>query len=324
MEPASQQLIAQFKSLGDATRLRLVLLCAEGECSVSELTEVVGQSQPRVSQQLKQLCEAGLLERFRDGKRVFYRLQGASQLRSLATTLLQLIPENDPVLNADRKSLRRLLRQTRGQDVDVALADGTVLQSSRQDDSADRALHRLLFELTVTAPVGDLLDIGCGRGAILKLLAARANRAVGVDIDTNARQLARAELMLAGLPNCSLRKGDMHRLPFADDEFNTIIIDDVLIDARRPIAALKEASRVMRKGGRLFILESVLKRPVAGIQESLANWCKESGLRLSPARLAPKRTPAWVVCVASASDDADAEKRETNSLHSTATRSDRS
>jgi SAM-dependent methyltransferase len=87
------------------------------------------------------------------------------------------------------------------------------------------------------APVGDLLDVGCGRGSILKLLASRARRAVGVDIDAKARRLARAELMLAGLPNCSLRQGDMYRLPFDDAEFNTIILDDVLADATDPVRA---------------------------------------------------------------------------------------
>jgi ArsR family transcriptional regulator len=121
-----------------------------------------------------------------------------------------------------------------------------------------------------------------------------------VDIDANARQLARAELLLAGIPNCSLRKGDMYRLPFADQEFNTIIIDDVLADARDPVRALEEARRLLRPGGRLFVLESVLKRPAADIQNSLASWSKTAGLRLAPARFAPKKNPAWLVSVATA------------------------
>ena len=175
----------------------------------------------------------------------------------------------------------------------------------RQDDSALRALHRAILDLTVTAQVGDLLDVGCGRGAILKLLASRANRAVGVDIDANARQLARAELMLAGIPNCSLRKGDMYRLPFSDSEFNTIIIDDVLVDAKKPVRALSEARRLLRPGGRLFILESVLKRTSRDIRESLADWSKEAGLRLSPARFVPQKNPAWLVSVATVAGSQD-------------------
>ncbi len=295
MESSTNVLLQQLKSLADPTRLRLTALCRQGECSVSELTRVTGQSQPRVSQQLKQLCEAGLLERFRDGKRVFYRVPGVHDATPALRQLLELIPDQDPVFEADWN----LLLQGRGERV-------SDLATDREDDTALRALHRAILDLTVTAPVGDLLDVGCGRGAILKLLASRTNRAVGVDIDANARQLARAELMLAGIPNCSLRKGDMYRLPFSDDEFNTIIIDDVLVDAREPVRALQEARRLLRPGGRLFIMESVLKRTSRDIRDSLADWSRQAGLRLSPARFVPMKKPVWLVSVATAADSRDA------------------
>jgi len=222
---------------------------------------------------------------------VFYRAPGRNDAPASLHQLLQLIPDDDPVFAADWK----LLRQSRGERI------GEVTSESL-DDPAHRALHRAILDLTVAAPVGDLLDVGCGRGAILKLLASRANRAVGVDIDTNARQLARAELLLAGIPNCSLRKGDMYRLPFADNEFNTIIIDGVLADAREPVRALVEARRLLRPGGRLFVLESVVKRSSTDIQKSLASWSKDAGLRLTPARFAPKKDPVWLVSVATAAD----------------------
>ena len=288
---ATEALVTQLKALGDPVRLRLVALCVKGECSVSELVDVTGQSQPRVSQQLKRLCEAGLLERFRDGKRVFYRVPRRGQDAADIEAVLRLIPEEDPVFVTDWDRLR----QGRGESIEE-------VQPGRDDDELDRVLHRAILDLTVTAPVGDLLDVGCGRGAILKLLASRANRSVGVDIDANARQLARAELMLAGIPDCSLRKGDMYRLPFGDGEFNTIIIDDVLADASRPVQALEEARRLLKPGGRLFILESVMRRPVKAVQSLLAEWSKAAGLRLAPARLVPTKNPAWIVSVATSAD----------------------
>lgn len=292
MTPGTETLIQQLKSMSDPTRLRLVALCRQGECSVSELTRVIGQSQPRISQQLKQLCDAGLLRRFRDGKRVFYRVPEARHASPVLRQLLELVPENDPIFESDWN----LLLQGRGDRV-------RDLGSDREDTEAMRALHRAILDLTVTAPVGDLLDVGCGRGAILKLLASRANRAIGVDIDANARQLARAELMLAGIPNCSLRKGDMYRLPFADGEFNTIIIDDVLVDARKPVRALEEARRLLKPGGRLFVLESMLKRTPRDIQEALADWNRQAGLRLAPGRLVPTKSPVWLVSVATTADE---------------------
>src|SRR5690606_19402375 len=147
--------------------------------------------QPRVSQHLKKLVEAGLVERFRDGKRVYYRL--VSDGHKGVRRLLDLVPRDDPDMLADADRLRELRGSGR--------TSAEALPGSAAP--ADRAVHRLLLEHTVTAPLGDLLDIGCGSGRLLKLLASRANRAVGVDVDADARQLARAELMFAGLPNCS-------------------------------------------------------------------------------------------------------------------------
>ena len=281
-------LLLRFKTLADPVRLRLVALCRRGECSVSELTEAIGQSQPRISQHLKQLCDAGLLERFRDGKRVYYRVPLSAE--QAARRLLDLLPGDDPVMVADAKRLRAL----RG--------SGRAVVEVAAGEQASRAVYRLLLELTVTAPIGNLLDIGCGRGRLLKLLATRANRAVGVDVDADARQLARADLMLSGLPNCSLRNGDMYRLPFADGEFDTIILDDVLADASDPVRALGEAKRVLRPAGRVFVLQALRDRAVMELQRSLATWSGVAGLRLAPARFAPENAPEWLLCVATRTD----------------------
>ncbi len=287
MQISTETLLLRLKTLSDLNRLRLLALCRQGECSVSELTQVLGQSQPRVSQQLKILCEAGLLRRFRDGKRVFYRVPSSGRQGEELFRLLELIPKDDPLFIEDHKELRRL----RGQNIDAPVRD----EDSRL---ADRVLHKALVELTVTQPVGDLLDVGCGRGSILKLLASRARRAVGVDIDAKARGLARAELMLAGLPNCTLRQGDMYRLPFDDEEFNTIVLDDVLGDAKDPVRALTESSRLLRPGGRLFILQSVNEQGAARIQKLLAKWSAEASLRLAPPHLVPVKNPDWLLSVA--------------------------
>ena len=287
MKMTTETLLRRLKTLGDLTRLRLLALCRQGECSVSELTKVIGQSQPRISQQLKLLCEAGLLRRFRDGKRVFYRVAESGGRDEDLRPLLELIPGDDPLFIEDYNQLRQLRGQGIGEpDQDKAF------------ELADRALHRALVELTVTAPVGDLLDVGCGRGSILKLLASRAGRAVGVDIDAGARQLARAELMLAGLPNCSLRQGDMYRLPFDDAEFNTIILDDVVADAAEPVRALIESRRLLKPGGRLFILQAVTDRTAVSIQRSLAEWSVAAALRLAPAHFVPAKKPVWLLSVA--------------------------
>jgi len=285
-------LVTQLKALAEPVRLRIVMLCAQGECSVSELTEILGLSQPRVSQHLKQLCDAGLLERFRDGHFVYYRVLSGGRHASLRRKLLGLVPVDDASFADDTARLRSLR--------------GNGIASGDEQGMQDRPLHRALVELTVAAPIGDLVDIGCGHGRILKLLASRARRAVGVDIDSDARRFARAELLLAGLPNCTLRKGDMYRLPLGDGEFDTAILDDVLFDAERPRDAIAEAARILRPGGRLLLLAAASQRDFAERADRLADWCVESELRLARARPVPARQPSWLLAVATKHDAATA------------------
>ena len=121
----------------------------------------------------------------------------------------------------------------------------------------------------------------------------------GVDIDADARQLARAELLLAGVPNCSLRKGDMYRLPFESSEFDTIILDDVLGDAKNPIKALKEANRLLKPAGHLLILMAIENQSVESLKNKIADWCSAASLRLAPPRVATDINPVWMLATAS-------------------------
>lgn len=288
MKPSTNNLLRQLKALSDSIKARIVALCAVAECSVSELTIVTGQSQPRISQHLRQLCEVHLLQRFRDGQFVYYcvPMKGADTLQR--RRLLALLPDDEPQFEIDKKRLLEL----RAHD-DPGLAS-----------DADRRLHRALVELTVSQPLGDLLDIGCGQGRLLKLLASRAHRVVGVDTDPAARRLARAEVLLAGLPNCTLRQGDMFDLPFADAEFDTIILDDVLTGADRPERALGEARRLLKAGGRILMLSSVGDNETADMRQKFTDWAAATGMRLARPRSIPGKNPDWLLAVATPADRA--------------------
>lgn len=290
MMPGTNNLLLQFKALADPVRTRLVALCGIAECSVSELTKVTGQSQPRISQHVKQLCAVGLLERFKDGHFVYYRVRSGGDDSPARRRLLALLPEDEPQFANDTSKLREIRGDSGVFAVPVA--------------DTDRLLHRALVELTVAAPLGDLLDIGCGQGRILKLLASRAHRAVGVDIDSDARRLARAELLLAGTPNTTLRQGDMVSLPFDDNEFDTVILDDVLHAAKNPAAAVLEAKRLVKKGGRVLLLSAVRDADAAETQAQFANLAADANLRIASPRAIPAKNPAWLLAVATSTDRA--------------------
>jgi ArsR family transcriptional regulator len=288
MKSSTDKLLLQFKALADPVRARITALCSVAECSVSELTSVTGQSQPRVSQQVKQLCEAGLLERFKDGHFVYYRVRSSGEDAAARRRLLALLPDDEPQFNKDAEKLREIR------------ADDDVIAPEVSEN--DRLLHRALVELTVARPLGDLIDIGCGQGRILKLLASRAHRAVGVDIDSNARRLARAELLLARTPNTTLRQGDMVSLPFGDGEFDTVILDDVLGDAKDAVAAVFEAKRLLKAGGRLLLLAAVQNVDVLAKRKQFAELAASAKLRLASPRPVPANNPAWLLAVATSTD----------------------
>jgi len=286
MKASTDKLLNQLKALADPVRVRLVALCGIAECSVSELTHVTGLSQPRVSQHLKQLIAEDLLERFRDGHYVFYRVPSNGDQALARRRLLALLPDDEPEFARDVEKLRRL----RAEEQPAPLVQ----------TGDERMLHKALVDLTVAAPLGDLLDVGCGQGRILKLLATRAHRVVGVDIDSDARRLARAELLLAGSPNCSLRHGNMYSLPFDDQEFDTIILDGVLGEAERPTDVITEALRLLKAGGRVLLLSATGQRTAEQIKSDFADWAAQTGLRLAQPRSIPDKNPGWLLGVATA------------------------
>src|SRR5215468_11849890 len=106
-----EHLLAALRAVAEPTRLRLIILCARGELTVSELSHILGQSQPRVSRHLKLLCEASLLDRFREGSWVFYRLSQSSPAGALARQLVSACSDSDPTIVLDLQRLSAIKRQ---------------------------------------------------------------------------------------------------------------------------------------------------------------------------------------------------------------------
>lgn len=249
--------IRVLKAASDPTRLRLLALLANGEATVGELQAILEHSQPRVSRHLRLLDEAGLVEKFRDGHWVYYRLPDTAPLAAFIDEVLALAGVDDERLAGDRAVLERV-RQNRARDAWREPKAGLFGIAARP---SPEMLAEALEECIGDGPLGDVLDIGCGSGALLQLLGRRARRAVGIDASRHKRLLARSRLQGAGTANCTVRNGDLARLPFADDSFDVVILDEVLNVAGQTLTALHEAGRVLRAAGRLLIVDRI--RPVA-------------------------------------------------------------
>ncbi|HKL64379.1 MAG TPA: metalloregulator ArsR/SmtB family transcription factor [Woeseiaceae bacterium] len=284
---AFEDTIRALKAVAEPTRLRLLVLCHRGESTVSELVRVLGQSQPRISRHLKLLCDAGLLERFRDGHFIYYGTPSAGPGAVRVRRLLELLPGEAPELARDAE----LADAERRASVEPEAAPLT---------EAERALHRAVLDTVLTAPVGRLLDIGAGSARMLKLLGRRATRAVGVDIDGDQRRQARAQLAVAGMGNCTIRAGDARRLDFADGAFDTVILDEVLGQSSAPEQMLAEAARLLAPGGRLLLIEPLEEGAAEAAGRRIARLAAGCRLAVGRPRPVPAKRPAWLVSVATA------------------------
>jgi ArsR family transcriptional regulator len=248
-------LLAALRAAAEATRLRLLALCAEGEVTVGELVRILGQSQPRVSRHLKLLCDAGLLDRFREGSRVFYRLHdGAAAGDSLARHLVALLPADDAQLALDRRRFSEIKAERAASAAEFFRANAPRWDSIRSLHVDEAEVEGVVLDV-LPGPVGDLLDIGTGTGRMLQLFAGRIERGVGIDTSRDMLTVARANLEAAGLRNCHVRQADMYGLAMADESFDAVIIHQVLHYADRPDAAIAEAARVLRPSGRMLIVD---------------------------------------------------------------------
>jgi len=286
-------LLQGLKAVGEPTRLRLLALLADGELTVSEVCELVGQSQPRVSRHLRVLCDAGLLDRFREEHWVYYRLPVQGPGADLARQLIELMPPEDETLVLDRERRDRVV---------AARAAGVGPAGSgarRESAEAVRELGPLLLAELGADGAGDLLDIGTGEGHLLRALAPAARRAVGIDVATSALRVARSQLYVAGLGRCEIKRGDMYHVDAPDGSFDTVTMDRILAEATDPLAALHEAGRVLRAGGRLIVVEEFdALAPRAGTNPLavVRDWLATAGLACE--RLHPVDTAAGHLLIA--------------------------
>ncbi|MEQ9607487.1 MAG: class I SAM-dependent methyltransferase, partial [Kiloniellaceae bacterium] len=196
---------------------------------------------------------------------------------------------DDPTVQRDLQRLDELMgeRAQRAEDYfrKVAAQWDELRALYVHDDEVERQLAALIAE----EAVGDLLDIGTGTGRILEILADKVGRAVGVDLSPDMLLMARSKLERARLRNCAVRKGDMNHLPLGDASFDAVTIHQVLHYAERPAKAIQEAARVLRPGGRLFIvdfqahdldyLRSEHEHRWLGFEEDkMADWLNAAGL----------------------------------------------
>jgi ubiquinone/menaquinone biosynthesis C-methylase UbiE len=254
-----ERLLSMLRASADPTRLRLLLVLCEAELTVTELTQIMGQSQPRVSRHLKLLCEAGLLQRFKEGSWVFYRADQSNERAQFVSALATMAQCDPEAFELDHRRLAAVREARAASAQEFFKANAWQWERLRSLHAPEREVEDAVVRAVEGKPAESLLDAGTGTGRMLELLGPRIKRGVGVDVSPEMLAIARDKLERAGLHHCQVRLANVYRLPFADASqvqgFDIILFHQVLHYLDDPQAAVVEAARVMKPGGRLLIVD---------------------------------------------------------------------
>jgi len=257
-----------FRLLGDDARLRILRLLSAEQLNVSELTSILGIAQSGVSRHLGLLKDAALVDERRDGGFTYFRLAAAlesgrngfgplwpllrAQFDSTAAT---------PQGRADDARLEEV-RRVRKENFEEhgAGADTRQIVPGRSWAAWARALGHLL-------PPLEIADLGCGDGYLTIEAARFAKRVIAVDRSeaalARARQLAKRKQRSlrspAGTSSAGARiewkRGELEKLPLRDATVDVAVLSQALHHAESPAKALAEATRILRPGGRVLVLD---------------------------------------------------------------------
>jgi ArsR family transcriptional regulator len=248
-----------LRLLADPTRLRLLLLLEQEELSVAELQQILGMGQSRISSHLAQLKRAGVVEDRRSGKNVYYGANenGQDSRRARVAELTRTLARELPETARDRTSLKLVLRkrQDKAREYFDELAGkfGRHYCPGRSWQALAHALITLLPPLTVA-------DLGAGEGTLSQLLAKNARKVIAIDNSPKMVQFGSQLAKKHGFKNLEYRLGDIEEPPIANNIVDLAILSQALHHAIHPQQAIRAAHRILKRGGRLVILDLLSHR----------------------------------------------------------------
>ena len=247
MATQAPELIAWLRAAGEPSRLRLLALCDQGDLSVSDLAQAVGQSEPRVCRHLRILSEAGLIERVRNGQWVHYRLTPIPAAASFVKGLLAQLDRGDPVF---------------ARDMDRALEDS---DAGASESRLGRALKGFIGTSSPSGRVESALVVGVEHLELLESAAVAAAECTAIAHSKRAAQSARAfaerrgfncRVLVAG-GSAGLADSDLARL---GQVFDRVIVDRLALANNELVnselsSLLSQARRALAPNGRMWVFE---------------------------------------------------------------------
>lgn len=282
------EILAVLRAAGEPTRLRILSLLSRGERSVKDLTDILGQSQPRISRHLKLLGDAGLVERHPEGTWAFFRLVERGIGGRLVSEMIAMSDPDDTVLRRDIERLeavREAHATLAGRYFSANAAKWDEIRSLQAPEKEVEAR----IEALVPRDLDLLVDLGTGTARMLELLADRYRRGVGIDLSQDMLHYARSRLDSAGVRHAQLRQGDVYNPQVDAGSADVIILHQVLHFLDNPALAVREAARLLKPGGIAIVVdlaphdmeqlrENHAHRRLGFNREQINGWLEEAGI----------------------------------------------
>jgi len=286
-----EKLVLALRAAGEPTRLRLLALLAQGELSVKDLTDILGQSQPRVSRHLKLLAEAGLVERNAEGAWAYYRIADPGEARELVFALLAPISQNGGVLSTDKTALAFIQKQHQNKADEYFSKVAQNWDNLRKLHVPEAAVENAILRLVGLKKAKRLLDLGTGTGRMLDLLSDLYEYGTGIDLSKEMIGVARAKLSASGVSNAQVRLGDILKFDGGEQKYDLVILHLVLHYFDDPGQVLDKASQRLDAGGRVlvvdfaphnleFLRERDAHRRLGLSEQQMASWARGAKLNI--------------------------------------------
>lgn len=281
-------LLTALKALADPTRLVLLAVLEHRELSASELTEILGQSQPRVSRHLKILAASGVITRTQEGASAFFSVARDGTGAALAQSILLLIDPNLPDMTRARERLQQLRDRKRAEAAAYFERVASTWDQYRDVVVGESAVEQCCLELLRDLRIRDFLDLGTGTGRMLSLFARHFDRGLGIDLSPEMLRVARSHLDRADLAHCRLARGDLYNLQMPAGSVDVAVAHHVLHFLDEPQQAIGEATRTLRPGGKLLLIDFAphayealaaeqRHRRLGFDADEVAMWCRQAG-----------------------------------------------
>jgi ArsR family transcriptional regulator len=277
-----------FKALADEIRLRIMRILLKGPFHVNEILFITGLKQSNISHHLKILSEGRVVSKKKEGSLIYYQLNNLLEQNGMRHIINLIQSQQEYIINYrdDTARLQAVLDKRKKQAEDFFNSVGGDLDQIQAELFQDIYSINEAVQL-LKQPLNTIIDIGCGTGRNLPILAEYANKVIGIDLSPKMLQLSEHICQKNHL-SYELKQGDLQHIPVESDSIDGIFMNMVLHHSSEPYKVLQEVYRIMITKGNLLLIDllkhndEVMREKYADIWlgfslEEIKNWLDKLG-----------------------------------------------